>query len=86
MIKKLCVTGFVVAAAAGATLLAAPAQADTRNDNSSWNEESSQTGNNFANIGTSNVGGWGSTNVNNINGNANVATDDSAARQEVEVD
>jgi hypothetical protein len=86
MMKKLCVTGFVVAAVAGAALVAAPAHADARNGNSSRNSESSQSGNNFANIGTSIVGGWDSTNVNNINGNAAVAADDSAAGMDVEVD
>ena len=74
MIKKLSVTGFVVVAAAGLTLLSAPAYADTDNRNSSRNDETSQSGNNFANIGAANFGGRGSTNVNNINGIAPTAT------------
>lgn len=85
MIKKLSVTGFVVAAAAGLTLMSAPAYADTDNRNSSRNEEASQSGNNFANIGAANFG-RGSTNVNNINGNAAVASDDSRAGFGVRVD
>ncbi|MFI7451129.1 hypothetical protein ACIBQX_26780 [Nonomuraea sp. NPDC049714] len=86
MIKKLSVTGFVVVAAAGLTLLSAPAYADTDNRNSSRNDETSQSGNNFANIGAANFGGRGSTNVNNINGNAAVASDDSRAGFGVRVD
>ncbi|WP_336211264.1 hypothetical protein [Nonomuraea sp. LPB2021202275-12-8] len=77
MIKKLCATGVVVAAAAGVTLLAAPAHADSWTDNWSTNTESSQTGNNFSNIGAVNRG-WGrSTNVNNINGVATTASNGS---------
>ncbi|MFI6326007.1 hypothetical protein ACIBG8_51410 [Nonomuraea sp. NPDC050556] len=69
MFKKLAVTGIVVAAA-GAALMATPAYADTDTSNSSWNSNSSQSGNNFGNVFAGNVGGGRSTNVNNINGNA----------------
>ncbi|WP_336211261.1 hypothetical protein [Nonomuraea sp. LPB2021202275-12-8] len=86
MLKKLCVTGFVAAAAAGVTLMAVPAHADTDIENSSWNEEASQSGNNFNNVGTANTGGWASTNVNNINGNAVVATNRSRAGFAVRID
>ncbi|MFI9555038.1 hypothetical protein [Nonomuraea endophytica] len=70
MFKKICMTGLVVAAAAGTTLLAVPAHADSSNHNSSWNSESQQSGNNVNNVFASNVGGHGATNVNNIVGNA----------------
>jgi len=74
VIKKLCGVSAIAAVAAGVTLMAAPAHADSRNDNRSANSESSQSGNNFANVGAANEGwGW-STNVNNINGNASTAT------------
>ncbi|WP_214322321.1 hypothetical protein [Nonomuraea sediminis] len=73
MIKKLCVTGIVVAAA-GTTLLSAPAYASTNIGNSSHNANSSQSGNNFGNVFAGNIGRGGSTNVNNINGNAVTAT------------
>jgi len=86
MLKKLCVTGFVVTAAAGLTLLSAPAYADVDNANSSRNEESSQSGNNFGNVAAGNVGGWRSTNVNNINGNAAVASNGSRAALGVLID
>ncbi|MFD9945797.1 hypothetical protein ACFWYW_54870 [Nonomuraea sp. NPDC059023] len=69
MFKKLCMTGLVVAAAAGTTLLAAPAHADA-NYNASRNSDSQQSGNNVNNVVASNVGGHGATNVNNIVGNA----------------
>jgi hypothetical protein len=79
VIRKLCVTGAVVAAAAGVTLLAAPAHADSWAGNESRNTEASQSGNNFADIGAANRGwGW-STNVNNLNGIATTATNDSIA-------
>ena len=79
MIRKLCVTGAVVAAAAGVTLLAVPAHADSRADNRSHNTEAWQSGNNFADIAMANRGwGW-STNVNNLNGFATTATNDSIA-------
>jgi hypothetical protein len=74
MIKKLCVTGLVVAAA-GAALLASPAYADIYNGSS--NSESSQSGNTFANVVTTNVGDEDSTNVNNVNSNASTATNGS---------
>ncbi|MFI6498631.1 hypothetical protein [Nonomuraea typhae] len=74
MIKKLCATGAIVAAVAGATLVAAPAHADSRNTNGSSNSGSSQSGNNFNEIGLANVGDGGSTNVNNLGGNAVTST------------
>ncbi|MFF4617453.1 hypothetical protein [Nonomuraea jabiensis] len=70
MVKKLCVTGLVAAAAAGVTLLSAPAYADVNAGNSSSNRGSSQSGNNFGNVVSSNVSGRGATSVNNVNGNA----------------
>ncbi|MFI6601266.1 hypothetical protein ACIBHX_33895 [Nonomuraea sp. NPDC050536] len=73
MFKKLCVTGIVVAAT-GATLLSAPAYASTDIDNSSHNADSSQSGNNFGNVFAGNIGRSGSTNINNINGNAVTGT------------
>lgn len=79
MIRKLCVTGAVVAAAAGVTLSAVPAHADSWAGNGSRNTEASQSGNNFAHVGTVNRGwGW-STNVNNLNGIATTATNGSIA-------
>ncbi|MFE3455293.1 hypothetical protein ACFXJ8_40890 [Nonomuraea sp. NPDC059194] len=77
MIKKLCATGAVLAAAMGATLLATPAHADTWTSNWSHNVDSWQSGNNFGNVAATNRGGSDSTNVNNINGIANTATDGS---------
>ncbi|MEV0384179.1 hypothetical protein [Nonomuraea sp. NPDC050643] len=76
MMKKLCVTG-VIAAAAGLTLLSAPAYADTNAGNSSRNTDSSQSGNNFGNVVNANVNGHGATGVNNVNGNAVTATNGS---------
>ncbi|MET9337670.1 MULTISPECIES: hypothetical protein [unclassified Nonomuraea] len=73
MLKKLCVTGIVVAAA-GATLMSAPASADTYIRNSSHNHGAVQSGNNFGNVFAGNFGTRGATNVNNINGNAITAT------------
>lgn len=69
MLKKLCVTGVVVAAA-GAALISAPAFADTTTSNSTWNRNSAQVGNNFVNVFVGNIAGGRSTNVNNINGTA----------------
>jgi hypothetical protein len=87
MIKKLCVTGLLVAATAGTTLLVAtPAQADSWNGNSSRNWGSSQSGNNFGTVVTSNVGGHGATNVNNVNGNAVTTTNGSGSRLGVDLD
>lgn len=86
MLKKLCVTGCVVAAAAGVTLLSSPAYADTRVGNSSRNEATSQSGNNFHNIGTSNIGSTRSTNVNNINGLSTTANNRSRAVTVIEFD
>ncbi|GAA4047959.1 hypothetical protein [Nonomuraea soli] len=85
MLKKICVTGIVVAAA-GVSLMAAPASADTDTHNSSWNNESSQSGNNFGNVFAGNVGGGRSTNVNNINGNAVTGTNGSWVGVRVFVD
>lgn len=85
MLKKICVTGIVVAAA-GVSLMAAPASADTDTHNSSWNSESSQSGNNFGNVFAGNVGGGRSTNVNNINGNAVTGTNGSWVGVRVFVD
>ncbi|MGN9838158.1 hypothetical protein ACTMTI_08545 [Nonomuraea sp. H19] len=74
MIKKLCATGLIAAAAAGATLLPAAAHADTHAGNSSSNRDSVQSGNNFGNVVNSNVSGRAATGVNNVNGNAVTAT------------
>ncbi|MEV0588204.1 hypothetical protein [Nonomuraea sp. NPDC050310] len=79
MIKKLCATGAVLAAAAGVTLLATPAHADRWSSNWSNNSESSQSGNTFGNVFTANRGGFGSTNVNNVNGFATTAANGSIA-------
>lgn len=68
MIKRRCVTGAVVAALAGVTLLASPAHADDWTDNWSGNRDSWQSGNNFSDVAAANQSGSGSTNVNNING------------------
>ncbi|SDL88359.1 hypothetical protein [Nonomuraea jiangxiensis] len=76
MMKKLCVTG-LVAAAAGMTLLSAPALADTNAGNSSSNRNSSQSGNNFGNVASLNLNGYGATGVNNVNGNAVTGTNGS---------
>lgn len=70
MIKKLCATGFVVAAAVGGAVLATPAHADSWTDNWSTNTSSSQSGNTFSRIGATNRGGARSVNVNNLNGYA----------------
>ncbi|MEV0995475.1 hypothetical protein [Nonomuraea sp. NPDC050202] len=76
MMKRLCMTG-VVAAAASVTLLSAPAYADTNAGNSSSNRDSSQSGNNFGNVFNANVSGHGATGVNNVNGNTVTATNGS---------
>ncbi|MEO3872393.1 hypothetical protein ABGB18_26570 [Nonomuraea sp. B12E4] len=76
MMKKLCVTG-LIAAAAGVTLLSTPALADTNAGNSSANSNSSQSGNNFGNVVSTNVNGYGATGVNNVNGNAVTGTNGS---------
>ncbi|GLW08446.1 hypothetical protein Misp01_35760 [Microtetraspora sp. NBRC 13810] len=78
MIKKLCVTGAVITAAAGVTLLATPAHADDW-DNWSNNSRSLQSGNLFGNVANSNIGSGESTNVNNVNGIASTARNGSAA-------
>ncbi|GAA3474773.1 hypothetical protein [Nonomuraea roseola] len=85
MLKKLCVTGIVVAAA-GATLMSAPASADTDTRNASRNSEASQSGNNFGNVFAGNVGTSRSTNVNNINGNAVTGTNGSWVGVRVAID
>ncbi|MET9337671.1 MULTISPECIES: hypothetical protein [unclassified Nonomuraea] len=77
MIKKLCATGALVAAAAGATLLAPPAHADTWTSNWSHNSDAWLSGNTFGNVRAANVGAGRSTNVNNINGIANTASNGS---------
>ncbi|SEL64166.1 hypothetical protein [Nonomuraea pusilla] len=76
MIRRLCAAGAVVAAAAGAALLAAPAHADSWSDNWSGNSDSVQSGNLFGDVSAANrvVNGVG---VNNVNGTAVTATDDS---------
>ncbi|TMR91480.1 hypothetical protein [Nonomuraea basaltis] len=75
MVKKLCVAGLVVAAAAGATLLPVPAYADTNMGNSSSNRGSVQSGNNIGNVVNANVSGHDASSVNNVNGNAITASD-----------
>ncbi|WP_066364868.1 hypothetical protein [Herbidospora mongoliensis] len=68
MFKKLAVTGAVLAAACGASLMAAPAHADTWVSNSSVNRGSAQSGNVFGNVAATNIGSGSSTNSNTING------------------
>ncbi|NBE92120.1 hypothetical protein FE391_02450 [Nonomuraea sp. KC401] len=72
--KKLCVSGIVVAAATGMALMSAPAFADTNAGNASRNRNAIQSGNNFGNVVNSNVVGRGATGVNNVNGVAVTAT------------
>lgn len=74
MIRKLRVTGAIMAAAAGVTLPAAPAQADGWTDNWSGNTYSTQSGNSFGDIAALNEGAGRATNVNNVNGNAATAS------------
>ncbi|MDP4509467.1 hypothetical protein [Nonomuraea turcica] len=74
MVKKLCATGLIAAAAAGAGLLPAVAYADVNAGNSSSNRSSSQSGNNFGNVVNVNVNGHGASSVNNVNGNAVTAS------------
>ncbi|GAB1824537.1 hypothetical protein [Herbidospora sp. RD11066] len=74
MIKKICVTSAMLAAAAGASLIATPAHADTWSDNWSANIGSSQSGNNFGWVAARNAGSGRSTNVNTINGISATAT------------
>jgi hypothetical protein len=83
MMKKLCVTTGIVAAAAGLTLISAPAYADTNAGNSSSNTDTTQSGNNFGDVTTSNVSGVDTTNLNNVNGVAVTATDGSHAGSDV---
>ncbi|WP_219464754.1 hypothetical protein [Nonomuraea rhizosphaerae] len=77
MIRKLCAAGAVLAAAAGVTLLAVPAHADSWTENWSDNWYSSQSGNTFDDVAATNEGGDGSTNVNNLNGITTTATNGS---------
>ncbi|GAA3215686.1 hypothetical protein [Nonomuraea helvata] len=70
MMKKLCVTGLIAAAATGVTLLPAPAYADVNAGNTSSNRSSSQSGNNFGNVVSSNRSASTATSLNNVNGNA----------------
>ncbi|MFI9596183.1 hypothetical protein [Nonomuraea sp. NPDC052265] len=84
MMKKLCVTTGAVAAAAALTLLSAPAHADVTGGNSSSNHDTSQSGNTFGNVVNVNVSGTDATSVNNVNGNATTATDDSHAGTSVD--
>ncbi|SDG14320.1 hypothetical protein SAMN05421505_10246 [Sinosporangium album] len=72
MIKKLCVTGAVLAAATGAALVSTPAHADSWG-NWTRNSGSSQSGNQFGNVSAANVGAGKGTQVNNINGVTGVA-------------
>jgi hypothetical protein len=77
VIKKLCLTGALVAAAAGVVFTAAPAQADDWTSNWSNNSQSVQSGNNFADVVSRISAAEGSTNVNNLNGIATTATNGS---------
>ncbi|GAA5054383.1 hypothetical protein HNP84_002957 [Thermocatellispora tengchongensis] len=76
MIKKLCVAGAVLAAAAGAVLVTSPAHAD---DWRNWsnNTDSAQSGNLFGQVSSRNAGTGQSTNVNNLNGVAGTASNGS---------
>ena len=74
MMKKLCAAGLIAAAAAGVTLLSAPAYADTNAGNSSSNNDASQSGNNFGNVLNANVNGQGSTGDNSVNSNSITGT------------
>ncbi|GAA0399340.1 hypothetical protein Acor_21660 [Acrocarpospora corrugata] len=74
MFKKIAVTGAILTAACGASLIAAPAHADSWTDNWSVNRDSAQSGNNFGWVVARNAGSGRSTNVNNINGIAATAT------------
>ncbi|GII89822.1 hypothetical protein [Sinosporangium siamense] len=72
MIKKLCVTGAVLAAATGVALVSTPAQADSWG-NWTRNTGSVQSGNQFADVSAANTGAGRGTQVNNINGTTGVA-------------
>ncbi|MEO3853364.1 hypothetical protein [Acrocarpospora sp. B8E8] len=74
MFKKIAVTGVILTAACGASLIATPAHADTWTSNWSSNRDSAQSGNNFGWVAARNAGSTGSTNVNNINGIAATAS------------
>jgi hypothetical protein len=84
MFKKLCMSGIVVAAVAGATMLTVPAYADT--DNDSHNSASINSGNNFGNVVNSNVASGNATGVNNVNGTANTATHGSGVHTYADLD
>jgi hypothetical protein len=86
MFKKLCMSGIVVAAVAGATMLTVPAYADVHTDNDSHNTASLQSGNNFGNVVESNVGSGDATNVNNVNGTANTAAHGSRVGTYADID
>jgi hypothetical protein len=79
VIKKLCVTGAVLASAAAISLLAAPAHADSW-DNWSRNSESAQSGNLFGRVIANARGQGTSANVNNINGTVANADDNVLVR------
>ncbi|MCF6470103.1 hypothetical protein FAF44_17115 [Nonomuraea sp. MG754425] len=84
MIRKVCAAAAVLAAVAGGALLAVPAHADDDwagplgggnwSANRSGNLDSSQSGNNFGDVLSSNRGKDFATNVNNVNGIATTAT------------
>ncbi|MFC5825633.1 hypothetical protein [Nonomuraea insulae] len=84
MIKRMCAATAVLAAVAGGTLLAVPAHADDDwlgpwaggnwSTNRSGNNGSTQSGNNFGDVLAQNDGDGYSTNVNNVNGFAQTAT------------
>ncbi|TDD11365.1 MULTISPECIES: hypothetical protein [Nonomuraea] len=82
MIKRVCAAA-AVSAVAGGLLFAVPAHADDVAgpwDGRSWatnwsrNSDSTQSGNNFADVFAANRGQDDSTNVNNVNGIAPTAT------------
>ncbi|QYC39580.1 hypothetical protein Nocox_09800 [Nonomuraea coxensis DSM 45129] len=72
--RKLFMTGVLVAAAAGAALLSAPAHADTNSGNASRNTNASQSGNIFGSVVNRNTSGANATGVSNVNGNAVTTT------------
>jgi hypothetical protein len=76
VIKKLCATGAIAAAAVGATLISTPAHADAHHN---WIgvDDSSQSGNVFDNVYSRNSGSGRSINTNNINGITNTASNGS---------
>jgi hypothetical protein len=76
VIKKLCATGAILAAAVGATLISAPAYADAHH-NWSGVDDSSQSGNVFDHVAGRNSGSGHSININNVNGITNTASNGS---------